>query len=50
MKIIQPQTIASELGEQLNAAYYIPHLKPLKIARLTFEERKLFNTHEAYFC
>ena len=49
MKIIQPQTIASDLGEQLNAAYYIPHLKPFKLARLTVEARKLFNTPEAYF-
>lgn len=49
MKIIQPQTIASDLGEQLNAAYYISHLKPFKLARLTVEARKLFNTPEAYF-
>ena len=48
MKIIQPQTIASDLGEQLDAAYYISHLKPFKLARLTVEARKLFNTPEAY--
>lgn len=48
MKIIQPQTIASDLGKQLDAAYYIPHLKPFKLARLTVEAKKLFNTPEAY--
>ena len=46
---IQPQTIASDLGKQLDAAYYILHLKPFKLARLTVEARKLFNTPEAYF-
>ena len=46
---IQPQTIASYLSEQLDAAYYASHLKPLKLERLTVEARKLFHTSEAYF-
>ena len=45
---IQPQTIASYLSEQLDAAYYASHLKPLKLKRLTVEAEKLFNTPEAY--
>ena len=48
MKIIQPQTTASYLSEQLDAAYYALHLNPLKLKRLTVEAEKLFNTPEAY--
>ena len=48
MNIIQPQTIASDLSKELDAAYYASHLKPFKLARLTDEAKKLFNTSEAY--
>ena len=48
MKIIQPQTTASYLSEQLDAAYYALHLNPFKLKRLTVEAEKLFNTPEAY--
>lgn len=48
MKIILPQTIASELGEAISQAYRVSRLKPFYIARLEQEAKKLLKTDKPF--